>query len=131
VVDLNELLFSLASSESLCFLFNDRSAPFSDFDFLECFEDDGGASFTSTSDSSFPVDSGKLGLRNLGEASCISSSASLSVVLPSAELEPIFPTGPSPKPIGRYLIFRPLGCCLMGFLAGTVARLERVSMLES
>ena len=61
------------------------------------------------------------GFRNLTGATGIPSS--------SSELEPIWPASPSPKPDGLNRIFRPLGCCRTGFLAGIVARGAAFSLL--
>ena len=122
---MNELLcFFLLSPVSLCFFFDDRSAPssdsfrdffdLSDFDFLAEVKV-GGASSISTSDAS---SSDKAIFWNLGARPASSESLSS-----SSDEYPIIP-GALANPIGWYRALRPLGCSRTGLFAGTVAMLE-------
>jgi len=87
---------------------------------------DGSAGMSSISSSSLEdVADEKSGRLKAGGGSSVSSSVLLSaplVVSPDEELDPIVPTFPFPKPIGRKRIFRPGGCCRTGLLAGTLER---------
>lgn len=126
----DELCFDFLLAPSICFRFSDPELVGVSVGFL--LRDlslgfaRGGASVISLSDSEEEtMDAGFL--KAFGASS---SSETLSVLLPSAEFEsePILPGLPTPNPMGRNRIFRPLGWGRTGFFAATVAFEEAASV---